>query len=376
MATTEGKLKAIVLVCGFLLLILALMVGALQLTSTPLFCQSCHEMRPEYVTWKASAHNKISCVDCHIEPGAQNFVKHKLNSFKQIYDHFTGNVLTPISLDIPIKDAVCERCHSTNRVVTPTGDIQIPHRVHKQNGVTCVTCHSAVVHANISEAGFTADGNWTKWPDTVGKAYVRHDFMKFSMTDCLKCHKEQGKGPGPDDCKACHTKLVKPASHLVPNFLNGQHGQMALQDVAQCDKCHQVTHNSKTLHNSSDNPAVVYARTNDFCTNCHMKSKPARHGVDWRKAHGALAAQNKAGCLVCHDESKPVDKGVATITYCYQCHVAQIHSQLKLNGHPRYNLGPQPELTRYPCLQCHTQRVCLKCHYVPGVSQVQSETSQ
>ena len=365
LSTTEGKLKTVVVTSGFLLLALAGLVGVLQLTSTPLFCQSCHEMRPEYVTWKASAHNKISCVACHIEPGPKNFVMHKLNSFKQLYDHFTGQVLTPIALDIPIRDEVCKRCHSSNRIATPSGDIKIPHQVHTQNGVSCVTCHSAVVHADIEEEGFTADANWSKWPDTVGAAYMQHDFMKFSMTECLKCHADRHQGPGPDDCKACHSKLVKPASHNAANFLNGGHGQMALQDIAQCDTCHQVTKTGKTLHTTVANPAVEYARTNYYCTNCHIKNKPASHSADWREVHGGPAGSNYAACLVCHDEGKPVDKDVATSTFCYECHHAQQHQNIKL-GHPRYALGSNPRLAANPCFRCHAPNNCLKCHYVPG----------
>lgn len=368
LGSTEGKLKAVILLSGSLILLLALTVGALELTSTPQFCQSCHEMRPEYVTWKASVHSQISCVDCHVKPGAKNMVLHKIESFKQLYDHITGQVYPPITLDTPISNQICEQCHSQNRVVTPPGDIKIPHQIHLQNGVKCVDCHSAVAHANIGEDGFTADGNWAKWTQPVGKAYMKADFLKFSMKQCLDCHKRNGKGPDIHQCSACHKKLVKPASHNIPNFLNGGHGQAALQDINQCNRCHQITLDESEVNVPTTNPTVEYARQNEFCTNCHKTTKPLSHRKDWKLAHSVSALDDQDSCLVCHDESKPKSNSTATQTYCYQCHQPNIHSRLKTNGHPRFPLGNNPQLTKEPCNNCHDLNRCSSCHYIPDTT--------
>ena len=40
-----------------------------QISSTPQFCGTCHNMKPYYQSWKHSKHNKIACVECHISPG-------------------------------------------------------------------------------------------------------------------------------------------------------------------------------------------------------------------------------------------------------------------------------------------------------------------
>lgn len=370
LSTKEGKLKLLIGIVGFLLLGLALSIGALELTNTPQFCQSCHEMRPEYVTWKASSHSQLGCVDCHVEPGVGNLLQHKVKSFKQLYLHFSGKINPPIEVAQPIKDEVCERCHTAKRVATPSGDLIIPHEVHKENKVPCVKCHSAVAHANIGSAenGFTANGNWDKWIEPVGRAYMKADFLKFSMEECLNCHKQEDAGPKPNDCKACHNKLVKPETHNDPIFRT-KHGLLAEQDTTQCNKCHRITISSKEPRVPVNAVVVSYARKNTFCADCHSNSKapPASHIVSWKRTHALPATNDRIGCLVCHDEGKPTRGSSATKTYCYQCHETNIHfNVIVLGQHTKGTpVNGSVEPTQYPCLNCHAGSNCLRCHYIP-----------
>lgn len=368
LSTKEGKLKAVIILSGIALLLVFFIVGALELTSTPRFCQSCHEMRPEYVTWKSSAHSQISCIDCHIDPGTKNFLVHKIKSFDQLYKHFTGKVYAPITIDKTISDEVCERCHTPNRVATPSGDIKIPHKVHKESKVPCVICHQAVAHAKIGEEGFTADGNWEKWSEPIGKAYMRADFLRFSMMECIDCHKAEDSGPKSDDCKACHNKLIKPESHSEAKFIS-THGEEAQRNIKQCDKCHRITMTDDQI--KSDDPIVTYTRQNHFCTDCHSNAKklPPSHLSNWKLTHIVSATDNRNGCLVCHDEGRPSKRSKATKTFCYQCHLTNIHPIIKLGRHDKYPLVKNQALTKNPCFSCHNTANCLKCHYVPQSNQ-------
>ncbi|MHB1420095.1 MAG: cytochrome c3 family protein, partial [Bacillota bacterium] len=170
---TKGKLKTLIIVLGALLILLALNVGVLTATNTPRFCASCHEMAPEYYTWKGSAHSNTSCITCHVQPGAKNLVKHKLTSLTQVYYHFTGTYVMPIEIKDPIPNSRCEQCHNMIKwVVKPSEDIKIPHAKHLAHKVKCVDCHAGVVHGNIEEKGFTAMTVYDKWNDAVGQAYV------------------------------------------------------------------------------------------------------------------------------------------------------------------------------------------------------------
>jgi nitrate/TMAO reductase-like tetraheme cytochrome c subunit len=62
------------LVLGFGIVALLTFV---QISSTPTFCGTCHLMKPYYKSWKASKHNQIACVECHISPGLGAEVRKK-----------------------------------------------------------------------------------------------------------------------------------------------------------------------------------------------------------------------------------------------------------------------------------------------------------
>ena len=51
------------------------------------FCgQTCHTvMEPEYAAYVDSPHSRVSCVECHIGPGAPWFVKAKISGVRQVF---------------------------------------------------------------------------------------------------------------------------------------------------------------------------------------------------------------------------------------------------------------------------------------------------
>ena len=354
LATTEGKLKVLIVVSGTLILFLALTVGALAITNTPAFCSSCHEMGPEYFTWQGSAHNKVSCVTCHIKPGVKNLVAHKMESMKQLYLHVTGTYVTPIEMQEKIENSQCLTCHDMEkRVTTPSGDIKFPHVSHLSQQINCVECHSGIAHGNIEEKGFTALPDFTQWNAPKGKAYVSGKFNKLGMDKCVECHKESTV---PVTCQTCHTKIVRPESHSDSNWKN-THGIQALQDIKACDKCHSVT-SSFEKESVGSLKVSQYVQGNTFCNACHGK-RPQSHDNAWRKTHVKPASENREGCLVCHSEA-PMGKNdlpVPTQITCLKCH----STQHKLNP-PFHPIAIYPQGYRPQCSGCHDLESCAKCH--------------
>ncbi len=62
----RGLTLGTALALGLLIVVLLL---AMQASSTPRFCGSCHIMKPYYLSWQQSRHNRIACIECHISPG-------------------------------------------------------------------------------------------------------------------------------------------------------------------------------------------------------------------------------------------------------------------------------------------------------------------
>lgn len=101
-------------------------VGLAEIPANPTFCVNCHNMEPEYDTWRASKHNAQICGDCHLpeEPIAHLF----WDGIFGIRDLWKFNVVG--SWPEPIR---------------ATGRSQ---RFIQEN---CIRCHGAKVHAAVSE---------------------------------------------------------------------------------------------------------------------------------------------------------------------------------------------------------------------------------
>lgn len=85
-------------------------------TESVQFCgQVCHSvMQPEFTAYQHSPHARVTCVQCHIGPGADWFVKSKLSGAYQVYatlaDKYPRPIPTPVENLRPAQET-CEQCH-------------------------------------------------------------------------------------------------------------------------------------------------------------------------------------------------------------------------------------------------------------------------
>jgi hypothetical protein len=80
------------------------------------FCgKTCHAvMKPEHTAYLSSPHANVACTTCHIGPGADWFVKSKINGLKQVWN--TAFNLYPRPIETPIHNLrpakeTCYTCH-------------------------------------------------------------------------------------------------------------------------------------------------------------------------------------------------------------------------------------------------------------------------
>jgi nitrate/TMAO reductase-like tetraheme cytochrome c subunit len=89
---------------------------AFHFTESNTFCGTlCHSvMHPEYTAYQHSPHAKVACVECHVGPGANWYVRSKLSGLYQVYatvaNVYPKPIPTPVSNLRPAR-AVCEQCH-------------------------------------------------------------------------------------------------------------------------------------------------------------------------------------------------------------------------------------------------------------------------
>src|SRR5215212_1648474 len=89
---------------------------AFEHTESVQFCgQTCHAvMKPEFVAYQAGPHARVKCVECHVGPGADWYVKSKLSGAYQLYSVSFNKYPRPIKSPVhnlrPAQQT-CEQCH-------------------------------------------------------------------------------------------------------------------------------------------------------------------------------------------------------------------------------------------------------------------------
>lgn len=357
----------------FIVVFFSLGLIGVETTSSQEFCSSCHEMKPQYFTLKASSHSEVDCVSCHIDPGAKNYAKAQANGVVEFYKKQTDSYIAPIKMPNLIPDQACERCHNMNaRGVTPSGDLIIPHDKHKTEGIECVQCHSGTAHGEISDRKVTYKSDYGKWNEKLG-AHVMSDtkYIRPQMDTCMNCHKLQN---APLECTACHESTMVPDDHKTEKFKTGGHGKIKPSDLETCEKCHSYMSSveydlfkedpsyKRYLKNEDDTEASsvtvqTYAKTNTFCKDCHGQKPSSHKRASFKTEHGRLSEDTKT-CLTCHDNRILSDSPVTQVQ-CASCHPSS-HKGWQKDRHP-VKLAANQKFNK-TCLTCHVEETCAKCH--------------
>ena len=108
----------------FVVLITLSGVKGYEFTESVTFCgRLCHvAMEPEYVAWSHSPHAKVKCVECHVGPGAEWYVKAKISGTRQmfavLFNTFPRPIETPV-LNLRPSSDTCEECHWPDKFFSP-----------------------------------------------------------------------------------------------------------------------------------------------------------------------------------------------------------------------------------------------------------------
>ena len=244
---------------GIAVLVIAVFVVIPGYISTqPKFLRRYPGMAEEYATWSTSVHFRASCQSCHVPPGFIPQAGYQVRMLGEFYLSLVSPSRQPRVFPPPTSEA-CQSCHLNLRTVSPSGDLNIPHRAHVVVlKMQCVRCHKYLVHKTNPSGKHTP-----------------------TMSTCLVCHDgHQAKNA----CATCHTNKDIPVNHRSPNWVV-IHPQM--QKTINCQQCHKWTEH--------------------WCAECHSH-RPKSHGADWRTVHGAKVKVHR-NCEACHEGA-----------FCVRCH--------------------------------------------------------
>jgi len=137
----------------------------LEATSTNESCEMCHVHPHVTESWKLSVHYDtrvgihIGCVDCHLPPKGQGYLKEKIKAsardvyglvFKDSADFNWEEKSTLEAASHHVFQESCNKCHPNLFPLTLTKDGQNAHLYYSQNekekGLLCINCHLNVGH--------------------------------------------------------------------------------------------------------------------------------------------------------------------------------------------------------------------------------------
>jgi hypothetical protein len=137
---------------------------AFHYTESVEFCGLCHEvMEPEHTAYQNSPHANVTCVECHVGPGADWYVKSKLSGMYQVYSVLLKKYPSPIPTPI----------HN----LRPAGE-------------TCLECHwpdKFYPHKLDYQKHYLADSASTEWNIHL-RMKIGSDHQSKGMTEGIHWH--------------------------------------------------------------------------------------------------------------------------------------------------------------------------------------------
>jgi cytochrome c-type protein NapC len=290
-------------VVAFVVIVAVVVVIPVWATDTPAYCASCKATERAGAQWERSAHATVSCVECHVPPGAVNAVKWRTREWINIWADYLNVPQVPSRGQRPSNEN-CLQCHTLQNIPPEFEDVRMPHEAHVDlRNLTCADCHKPAAHPRPGQSG-----------------------SSVSMAVCSMCHEEAASTT---ECDFCH--LTPPPADVHAEGYLETHGKQALADPASCLRCH---------HSKAE-----------FCDPCHSKPTPDHFSGTWRYAHGATAKTDPLGCTGCHSQDR----------FCEQCHRVQ-HPDDWVQAH-----GTVAAKSAGACLVCHPRGMCDACHEQQGV---------
>ena len=403
----EPRHQAVVAASLFGLMVLAILLAitgyrSYHVTESVKFCGVvCHQvMKPEYTAYQYSPHARVACVQCHVGPGAEWYVRSKLNGLHQVYSVVTKTYPKPIATPVhnlrPAQET-CEQCHWPAKFF---GAQQKTFRHYLSDETNSPWDISMLIrvgggdpahggasgihwHMNIAKTieYIAADARrevipWVRVTDQNGRVTVYQSTeqplteaqiagSEIRRMDCVDCHNrpshiywppdrsvEQAMERGLIDARLPYVKR-EAVRLLAADYATETEALKAIRQglAAYYETSYPelIAERREIIQAAAEETARIYART----IFPEMKA-------DWRAHPNHLGHLNSPGCFRCHDGLHQSAEGKIITKDCNACHtilaqgpageVAQTPLQEQSFRHP-VDLGM--DVTELKCSDCH-----------------------
>ena len=363
--------------------------GVEYMDSTSFCGTTCHTvMAPEYAAYQNSPHAHVSCVECHIGPGASWFVHSKLSGLRQVvavtFHTYSRPIPSPVKYLRPARET-CEQCHWPQRFTgdkflvntsykddeknTPQTDVLLLkvggrtwqgsvgiHGHHLADNARIRYISTDAERQTIPVVYFTDDaGKTTEFISTDAKpTQAQLDKGEHRVMDCVDCHnrpthafdlpenavdKQMMAGRISPDLPFIKKKAVE---LLKVDYPARDIGQKRI--VAELDKFYRENYpdiyqkRRAIVQQSADEVAAIYLR------NVFPEMR-----LTWGAHPNNLGHNDSPGCFRCHDGSHTSADGQTITNDCSACHQflataeenPKVLTDLGLNASPTQPQSPK-----------------------------------
>ncbi|HEX9780532.1 MAG TPA: NapC/NirT family cytochrome c [bacterium] len=376
---------------------------AYHFTESVEFCGLvCHQvMKPEHTAYQHSPHARVACVQCHVGPGADWFVRSKLSGLYQVYAAAAGTYPRPIPT--PVKNLrpaqeTCEQCHwpakffgAQQRTFNHflADETNSPWRIEMLikvgGGDPSVGATTGIHwHMNISkEISYIAadeEREQIPWVRVVSHDGAVREYMsterplspqeiaagEVRRMDCVDCHNRPSHIYNPPDQavdRAFEAGRMDPelpylkreaVRLLIAPYETEAEALDAI--LAGLAAFYQNTYPEVYRQKAVAIRQATEAVQQIFSTNIFPEMR-----VNWRVYPNHIGHRNSEGCFRCHDGLHRSRDGRVITKDCNACHtilaqgppeaMTALHLEEQPFQHP-VDLGM--DVTEFKCSECHT----------------------
>ena len=405
----EVRNASVIFIAGTVVFLVLSAMGsfeAFHYTESVEFCgKLCHKvMKPEYVAYHQSSHERVKCVECHVGAGASWYVKSKISGLYQVYsvlfNKYPRPIPTPISNLRPARET-CEECHWPQKFYDRKIKMKrnyIADETNTEWDVTLMMKTSATFSALGQQEGihwhinpdvkieYRTDKNnrnaipWVKYTNRkTGESHIyqdeenmiqpgKLDSLEVRVMDCIDCHNRPSHNYGIpqhfiDDAITAgeiardlpEIKLVA-MGILAKDYSTTDSAMMAIKNGVE--EFYQANHPEVVQQNKAKLDKAILAIQDRFNRNIFPEMK-----VKWNKYPLNLGHLESNGCYRCHNDKHKSENGRVISRKCDLCH--NIVAQGK-PGEMEYSASQQALEFRHPidisdawketlCSECHSQ---------------------
>ncbi len=330
--------------------------GAVHHMESAEFCgTTCHTtMEPEYAAYKVSAHARVSCVSCHVGPGAEALVQSKIAGTRQLWQVFTNNVPTPVPAPVHNMRAARETCATCHWPEKNHGDKlkQIREYADDETSSETVTTLQLHVGGGRADAGtgsgihwhMSVDNRiefiatdpqrqtipWVKFTDRSGtvREYVVEGTTAAQLAagerramDCLDCHNRPAHTFEPSAERAVDTAIAQ--GHIPRDLPFARREAVAALKTPYGSTDAAMRGIEAALREAyRDRPGepATLARTIAGVQGLYSQNIFPAMKVGWGTYPNNIGHVASQGCFRCHDDNHKAPDGRTIAQDCQTCH--------------------------------------------------------